>query len=309
MRVIVAGGTGFIGSELTRRLVGAGHEVALPSRDPERSVRRLYGGGKVPPGVSFEAWDGQDPARLAAIMENARAVVNLVGENIAARRWSAEQKQRIVESRVNAGKAVVQALGRVTGKPEVLVQASATGYYGDRGDEVLREDAPPGAGFLAETCKAWEASTQEAEAMGVRRVVIRTSVVLDRGGALAKMLPPYRFFLGGPMGGGRQWFSWIHRRDEAGAILWLLENTAASGPYNLAAPHPLTNKEFCRVLGKSLGRPCWLPAPGFALKLALGDMARELLLFGQRVVPDRLEREGFSFEYPEAGRALAAILG
>lgn len=309
MQVLITGGTGFIGAELARQLIGAGHGVLLPCRNPARAQARLFGGGEKPATVDLASWDGRDAQALAGLMRGAGAVVNLLGENIVARRWSADQMRRIRDSRVVAGRAVVDAFRAADERPGVLVQASATGFYGDRGDEILDEAAAPGKGFLAETCLAWEASTKEVEDLGVRRAVVRTGVVLGRGGALEKMIAPFRFFLGGPLGSGKQWMSWIHLADEVAAIKWLVERPEAAGVYNLTAPNPLTNKEFCRALGKALRRPCLMPAPGFALKLALGRMAEELLLFGQRVLPARLTSQGFGFAFARADQALQDILG
>ncbi|MYL83881.1 TIGR01777 family protein [Desulfovibrio aerotolerans] len=302
MRVVIIGGSGFIGRALTRSLVGDGHLVVVVSRT---------GAGRAPAGgVSFAPFDGKSGQGWAEHCDGAAAVVNLAGENIASGFWSATRKQRILESRVDAGRAVMDALERVSHRPAVLVQGSAIGYYGDRGDAPTDEDTPRGTGFLAEVAQAWEASTAAAQALGVRRVVARTSVVLGAaGGALPRMLAPYRFFCGGPLGSGRQWFSWIHLNDEIRAIRFLMEQEQASGPYNLAAPQAVTQADLAAALGKALSRPAWLRTPPAVLRLVLGEMGQELLLNGARVAPRRLTELGFTFRFPTLAAALAEILG
>jgi uncharacterized protein (TIGR01777 family) len=236
------------------------------------------------------------------------AVVHLAGENIAAGRWTDARKRRIRESRVKSSRAVAEAIEEAADKPRVLLQGSAVGYYGPRGDEVVSEEEPPGEDFLARVCVEWEASTAGVESLGVRRAVLRTGVVLStEGGALPKMLLPFRLFAGGPVGSGRQCFPWIHIADEVGAIRFLLENDRASGPFNLTAPEPITNRQFSRVLGEVLHRPSLLPAPAFALRLALGEMA-DMLLNGQRAVPSQLQELGYTFRFPEAEAALRDLL-
>jgi uncharacterized protein (TIGR01777 family) len=301
MRVVILGGSGFIGRALTRSLAGDGHEVVIVSRGAPRAA----GGG-----VSFAPFDGRSGAGWRESLDGADALVNLAGENIASGYWTAGRKRRILDSRLAAGRAVMDALASVTARPRVLVQGSATGYYGDRGDAPAAEDAPAGRGFLAEVAAQWEASTAGAEALGVRRAVARTAVVLDgRGGALPRMLAPYRFFVGGPLGSGNQWFPWIHLTDEVRAIRFLLECPEAQGPYNLAAPGAVTQKELAEALGRALSRPAWLRAPETALRLVLGEMAQELFLNGVRAVPERLARLGFSFRFPTLNAALADVLG
>ncbi len=301
MRVIVTGGTGLIGRALVASLAGDGHEVIVLSRDPQR-------GGSWPAGVRLERWDGYTANGWGPLADGADAIVNLAGENIAAGRWTAERKRRIRESRVNAGRAIVQAVEAATRKPSVLIQSSATGYYGPRGDEELMESAPPGRDFLAQTSLLWEDSTAPVERWGVRRAVIRTGVVLSaEGGALPRMLLPFRLFVGGPLGSGRQWLPWIHIADEVRAIRFLIEQEAASGPFNLAAPNPVTNAQFSRALGKALGRPAWMPVPALALRLLFGEMAT-VLLNGQRAVPHRLLQLGFTFRFAEVEAALRDLL-
>lgn len=305
MRIIITGGTGLIGRALMHSLAQDGYEVIILSRSPRQS-------GPVPQTVRFVQWDGKTADGWGELADGAEAIVNLAGANIAGEgflptRWTPARKKLIIDSRVFAGKAVTEAAQRAQNKPKVIVQASAVGYYGARGDEDLSESAPPGKDFTGESCQLWEASTQEVEAMGVRRVVIRTGVVLSGdGGALPRMALPFKLFAGGPLGSGKQQFSWIHIADEVKAIRFLIENSSASGPYNLTAPNPLTNRDFARILGRVLGRPSLLPTPGFAFKIMFGEVST-VLLDGQRVVPARLLEAGFRFDYPEAENALRAV--
>jgi len=299
--VIVTGGSGLIGRRLAEELAADGHEVVVLSRDP----RRVTG---LPAGVKVVGWDGQRATGWAEWANGAGAIVNLAGENLSSKRWSEAQKRRIRESRVNAGRAVVEAVQAAATKPRVVIQASAVGYYGPRGDEAVTEETPPGHDFLASVCQVWEASTQPVEAMGVRRAIIRTGIVLStRGGALPRMLLPFRLFVGGPLGSGRQGFPWIHLADEVGAIRFLIERETARGPFNLAAPQPPSNAEFSRALGRALGRPALLPAPAPVLRLLLGEMAT-VLVEGQRAVPARLLREGYQFLFPDLDAALRDLL-
>lgn len=242
-------------------------------------------------------------------LEGVYGVVHLAGEPIAAKRWTPAQKQKIRDSRIQGTRALVDAIAACRVKPKVLVSASAIGFYGNRGDEKLTEDSVRGAGFLAETCEEWEREAMRAETFGVRTVLARTGIVLAReGGALAKMILPFRFFAGGPLGSGRQFMSWIHIDDEAAALLFCLQNESVRGPVNLVAPAPVTMGEFARSLGRQMKRPAFLPAPAFALKALLGEMADELLLSGQSVEPAALIRAGFHFRHPSLDPALAGLL-
>ncbi len=306
MRVIVTGGTGLIGRALSAGLSSDGHEVIVLSRSPDRATG-------LPTGVRAECWDARTSDGWTHLADGADAIVNLAGANIAGAgffpsRWTDERKRLIRDSRVNAGRAVAQAVEQARRQPRVVVQASAVGYYGFHGDEELAEDAPTGNDFLAQLAGAdWEPSTAAVEAMGVRRVIVRTGVVLDaKDGALPRLALPVRLFVGGPIGSGKQWMSWIHLEDEVRAIRFLIENEQASGPFNLAAPNPVTNAEFMRVLGHVLGRPSFLPLPGLAMRLAFGEVS-DVLLEGQRAVPRRLLALGFQFRFPDAESALRSL--
>ena len=301
MRVVITGGSGLIGSAVAREMGGAGHEVVVLTRDLAK-VKAL------PPNTRAVQWDGRTGDGWAPLLDGDTGIVHLAGESIAAGRWTESRKQRIRASRVESGGAVLAAIRQAKEKPGALLQGSAVGFYGSCGDEVVTEAHPPGGDFLAGVCVDWEASTAEAEALGVRRAILRTGVVLSGdGGALPKMALPFRLGVGGPLGGGRQWLPWIHLADEVGAIRFLLEREDARGPFNLTAPEPLTNRDFSRALGRALHRPSLAPAPGFALRLVLGEMAG-MLLNGQRAVPQRLVEKGYTFRHPEALGALRNLL-
>ena len=303
MNILLTGGTGLIGRALTAELLNAGHRITIFSRRAEARV----------PGAQTVQWDYARPGAWQAALETADAVIHLAGESLAGEgllpaRWTAARKQRIVESRVQSGKALAEAIRQAAHKPEVFIQGSAIGYYGPHGDEPLTEKSPPGDDFLAQTCIQWEAATQSVETLGLRRVILRTGIVLaPEGGALARLLPAFRAYLGGPFGRGDQWYSWIHLADEVAAIRFLLENPQASGPFNLTAPQPLRNRDFSKTLGAVLRRPSWLPAPAFALKAALGEVA-DMVLTGQRVLPARLTELGFTFRFPELEPALRDLI-
>ncbi|BBD07306.1 TIGR01777 family oxidoreductase [Desulfovibrio ferrophilus] len=309
MYVIVTGGTGFIGRALVAELQRSGHGVAVPSRLPEKA-RAVLG-----PGVDCVAWDGVDSAPLVRLLDNAgqeSAVVNLAGEGIANGRWTVEKKAAILNSRIRATEAVTSATLEATKPPAVILQGSAVGYYGYRASEhgeMLDETKPQGEGFLAEVCLAWETVGTSVAVANVRQVVIRTGLVIGTGGVLAKFLPPFRFFMGGPLGNGEQWMPWIHLSDQVGAIRWLLENDRAEGVYNLCAPTPVSMSYFCTALGRAVHRPSWLPVPSAALRLLLGrEMADETVLASQRAVPTRLLAEGFQFRMIELGSALSEAI-
>jgi len=294
MHHLITGGSGFIGSALCRSLVADGHRVTVLTRDIERAR------GRVPEAVFLI--DRLDFA------ENIDAVVNLAGENLAGGRWTAARKHEFVGSRIGTTKRLLDWIDRQDSAPAVLVSGSAIGWYGPRGDEELDEDADIGNDFSAHLCRDWEAEASKAEALGVRVCCVRTGIVLGAdGGALKKMLLPFRAGIGGRMGSGRQWMSWITRADIVALIRWLIDHDSARGAYNGTAPAPVTNAEFARALGAALNRPTLLPTPASALKVLFGEMA-DILLTGQRVVPRRAMAEGFAFKYPELSAALSAVL-
>jgi hypothetical protein len=253
-------------------------------------------------------WDGASDGPLLQAINGADGIINLAGEPIAAKRWTAAQKQKIRSSRLESTRALVSAISKADTKPKFLINGSAVGYYGPRGDEFVTEETPPGTDYLSRVCVEWEAEASKAESSGVRVVCLRTGIVLGKGGgALAKMVPPFKFFAGGPLGSGNQWMPWIQMEDEVGLILFSMENVNASGAMNATAPNPVTMREFCKTLGKVLHRPCWAPVPAFALKLLLGQMA-DMLLTGQRAVPERAQKLGYKFRYPNLYEALQACV-
>src|SRR5581483_1380858 len=301
MKIVVAGGTGFIGAALIRNLQSRGHAVVLLTRASAKALDRSETVVWQP-----DAEPRPRPALVAAV-NGADAVVNLAGEPIAGKRWTRAQKARLRSSRIDTTRTVVQAIADAQQKPRLLLNASAVGYYGPRGEEEISEAEPPGMDFLSRLCREWEAEALRAEAHGVAVVRLRTGIVLGKGGgALAKMIPPFKLFIGGPLGSGRQWMPWIHLEDEVGLIEHLLA-PGAGGAVNATAPEPVRMKEFCAALGKALGRPSWAPVPAFVLRLAFGEMA-DVLLTGQRAVPSEAERRGYRFRYPTLPEALRDIV-
>ena len=281
MIVGVTGSTGLLGSALVHSLGPAGHEAVRLAR---------------------AAWKPAD-------LEGLDAVVHLAAENIAARRWSEKQKARIVESRVQGTRLLSEALAGLARPPRILVSASAIGYYGDRGDEVLTEESDSGTGFFPDLCRSWEAATGAAGAAGIRVVHLRTGMVLTpEGGALGKMRLPFKLGLGGPVGTGRQYVSWIGIDDWAAVVRFALDDDALSGPVNAVAPDPVPQRDFARTLGRVLHRPAWVPLPALAARCLLGEMAAPLLLSGNRVLPAKLEAAGFSFAHPRLEEALRCVL-
>ncbi|GGD45104.1 TIGR01777 family oxidoreductase [Pseudoxanthomonas indica] len=293
MRILITGGSGFIGQALCAHLQRVGHRLTVWSRHPRQAAQRL-------PGVHVI----EDLAEANEI----EAVVNLAGEPLVARRWNARRKQQIRDSRIGTTEKLLRWMAPQLRRPHVLVSGSAVGYYGPRDDTPLDESAAPGEDFAALLCRDWEHEAMEAEALGLRVCRLRTGIVLGPdGGALQKMLLPFRLGLGGPIGDGRQWFSWIHREDLIGLIQWLLEHDHAGGAYNGTAPEPVPQREFARTLGRVLHRPAFLPMPAFALRLALGE-ASTLLLTGQRVLPVHAMAEGFAFRHPALEGALREVV-
>jgi uncharacterized protein (TIGR01777 family) len=306
MRVFVTGGTGLVGRRSVRALRGRGDEPVVLSRRATTAREQFGEGVRVVEG---------DPMQAGAWMDavpDCDAVIHLAGENVFGRRWNAAVKQLLVDSRVQSTRHVAAALARkplrADGRPRVLVNASAIGYYGPHGDEELDENSPAGDDFLARLCADWEREAAAAERAGARSAMVRIGVVLDReGGALAKLLTPFKLFAGGPVGGGRQWMSWIHHEDMTGLLLLALDRDEARGPLNGTAPNPVTNRDFSKALGRALQRPSFFPTPGLFLRLGLGEVA-EVVLTGQRVLPRRPLALGYSFRYPTVDAALQQIL-
>jgi len=301
VRIVVAGGTGFLGRPLVDALAGVDHQVTVLSRGNADESRRNR--------IRSIAWlpDGTAGA-WASEIDGADVVINLAGEPIAAKRWTTDQKKRIAESRRLATRSITAAINAAAAPPSLLVNGSAVGYYGPCGDEVLTEDAAAGHDFLANVCTMWEAEAQAAATNRTRVVMVRTGIVLEKdGGALPPMLPPFRFGAGGPVGSGRQYWPWIHRADWIGLLQWILQTAAVTGAVNATAPNPVSNAEFAHTLGRVMHRPSLLPAPGFALRVLLGEMADGLLLSGQRAIPRRAEQGGYTFRYRQLDEALAAI--
>jgi uncharacterized protein (TIGR01777 family) len=304
MRIVVGGSTGFIGRILCRRLIGHGHQVVALSRSRSHG-RSVFGDP-----VDVVEWDARSARALTEILRGADAMVNLVGENIGAARWSVEQKQRILDSRVDAAQAVVAAAAGLPNGLKVFVQGSAIGYYGHHGDENIEESCGVGDGFLADVIRQVEAAASQIQSRSIRLVLARTGVVLGSdGGMLRRMVRPFQFFAGGTVGSGRQWIPWIHTEDEVDAIRFLLERDDLEGPFNLTAPEPVRMREFCNAIGRTIGRPSWLRVPAFALLALFGEMADEVMLGGARVVPKRLLDAGFEFRYRDVQTALDQILG
>ena len=301
MRLILTGGTGFVGTALREILTQKGHEVVIltrqASREKQPGIRTRYVYWNPPGGGPWEReLDGMD------------GVINLAGEPLVGKRWTAEHKQKIEGSRAGSTRAIVEAIRGSKRKPLFLINASAVGYYGSHENEELTEENPAGKDYLAQTCQKWEMEALRAEAFDVRVVRLRIGIVLEKGGgALAKMLPPFQMGLGGPLGSGRQWMSWIHREDLTGLILWAIEKKEIRGAFNATAPAPVTMKEFSGTLGRALHRPAIFPVPEFAVKLLLGEMS-EVLLKGQRVLPKRALSSGYSFRFPKLEQALQEIL-
>jgi uncharacterized protein len=303
MRVTVTGATGLIGPRVVASLQARGDEVTVLTRDPERARERL-------PGIhQATRWDLLGEPAPTAALAGRDVVVHLAGENVA-QRWSASAKQAIRDSRVNGTKHLVQGLAALEQgeRPQTLVSSSAIGYYGARGDEPIDEDVPAGQDFLARTCRDWELEALEAEALGMRVASVRTGVVLDRnGGALGKMLPPFKLGVGGPVAGGRQFVSWIHVDDLVGITLSAIDSELWHGPINATAPEPQRNRDFSKALGRALHRPSLLPIPGAALRLLYGEMA-EIVTSGARVLPAKALVLGYQFSYPQLDVALRSTL-
>ena len=302
MHVVVTGGTGFIGRALCRSLSRNGHRVTVLTRKGRAASPLLD------PSVTAVEWSGRGRGAWEESLEGADAVINLAGAPLADARWTEARKRLLIDSRVQLTRCLVDAISHRSSKPRVLISASGIGYYGPSDDRVLSEAAPRGEGFLADLCVAWEAEARRAENVGTRVVLLRTGMVLeDDGGALPKMLLPFRLYLGGPIMPGTQWVSWIHRNDHLGLIEWAMTTPSVSGPLNLVAPEPEQMQAFCEILGQVLHRPCWFPVPETVLSFALGELGT-VMTTGQRVQPQKVLAGGYVFRYPALEPALRAIL-
>ncbi|MDA1305673.1 MAG: TIGR01777 family oxidoreductase [Acidobacteria bacterium] len=299
MKYVVAGGSGFLGQPLTRDLAAKGHQVVVLTR----------GRSHEQDGIRFVTWSGQpDNGAWQQEVDGADGVVNLAGAGIADKRWTTARKQELRQSRVDSTRALVSAVRAATVRPTVFLSGSAIGIYGPQPHDgpPLDESAPPGSDFLSSLGVDWEAEAHAVSSLGCRLVILRTGVVLARdGGALEQLIPPFNFFVGGPLGSGRQVMSWIHRRDWLELVVWLLRRDDATGVFNGTAPAPVTNKEFSKALGRALGRPAVFPVPGFVLTIIVGEMAGPALLAGQRVVPAHALTLGFTFQFPDIHSALS----
>ncbi len=297
MRILISGASGFVGTALAQHLEGAGHTVA-------RLVRR------VPASPHEIRWDPARGSLDPAALEGFEGVVHLSGEGIAEERWTPARKQRLWSSRIESTRLLSETIARLDRRPRVLVSMSAVGYYGDRGDEELTEASSEGRGFLTRLARAWEQAAEPAQRGGVRVVHPRMGIVLGaNGGALAKMLTPFRFGVGGPIGNGRAWWSWIALDDAVAAVEFVLRNDMLGGAVNFTGPHPVRNAEFARALGAALGRPAFFPVPALALRAMFGEMANEALLASARVLPARLLAAGYTFRHPHLESALGAAMG
>ena len=298
MRLVITGASGFIGSALCDKLLAQGHALTLFTRGSPRDAN-----------TGTKRWLHWTPGALREwdiALDGADGVINLAGEPIAEKKWTPTQRRRIEKSRIDATHSLVQACAKAKQRPQFLINASAVGYYGPHGDEMITEEIAPGNDFLSVLCRDWEEEAKKAEELGMRVVRLRIGIVLGHGGgALGKMALPFKYFVGGALGSGQQWMSWIHLEDLVGLILQTIDDPRTAGPVNATAPNPVRNKEFCQTLAKVMHRPCWATVPGFALRMALGDMA-EMLLTGQRVIPAVAEKSGYRFRYPTLEPALQA---
>lgn len=299
MKVAIAGGTGFVGSRLVERLLAEGHQVLILTRNPA-SVTPA-------PNVEVVAYNLKESGAWQQSISGCDAVVNLAGEPIAEKRWTPEHKKEIINSRKIGTQKIVEAISKANPKPSVLVSASAIGYYGTSETATFEEGSPSGNDFLAQVCQEWEAEAQKVKDTGTRLVIVRIGIVLGMGGAIGKMIPPFKMFAGGPIGTGKQWFSWIHRDDLVNLILFALQQREVEGVLNATAPNPVRMNEVSQTLGEVLNRPSWLPVPAFALEVLLGDGA-QVVLEGQQVLPKRTITQGFDYQYPTLKQALEEFL-
>jgi uncharacterized protein (TIGR01777 family) len=296
-KIVLSGASGMLGGALSRALATRNQETLQLVRRPAARSTEIQWNPAATPLIAD-----------AAALEGLAAAIHLSGANVAAHRWTPAYKREIAASRIDSTRALAATLAHLSRPPQVMLVASAIGIYGNRGDELLNESSAPGSGFMAELCEQWEAAAQPARDAGIRVVHLRFGVVLGPGGALARMTPIFRLGLGGPLGSGRQWMSWISLSDAVAAILFALDTPSLAGPVNFTAPNPVTNMEFTRALARRLHRPAIFPVPAFALRIALGQMADEALLASARVLPARLAEAGFQFQHPTVEDALAAAL-
>lgn len=300
MKIAITGATGFVGSRLVEQLQAQGHQPLILTRNLEAALKTF-------PNLEVVAYTPTASGSWQDVISGCNAVVHLAGEPIAESRWTAKQKQEILDSRQLSTQKIVEAIKKANPKPTVLVNASAIGFYGTSETASFEENSPSGNDFLAEVCQKWEAEAQKVKDVGVRLVILRLGIVLGKGGALAKMIPPFKLFAGGPLGTGKQWFSWIHRDDLVNLIIEALTRSDLEGVLNATAPNPVRMSELCQTLGDVLNRPSWLPVPSFALEALLGEGA-QVVLEGQQVLPKRTISYGFNYQYPTLKEALAEIV-
>ncbi|MBW4647517.1 MAG: TIGR01777 family oxidoreductase [Kastovskya adunca ATA6-11-RM4] len=300
MKIAITGATGFVGSRLVERLQAEGHQILVLTRNLASAQKKFSN-------VQVVTYTPTESGPWQGAISGCDAVVNLAGEPIAENRWTPERKQEILNSRKLGTQKIVEAIATSEQKPTVLVNASAIGYYGTSETATFEESSAAGDDFLAEVCQAWEAEARQVKDAGVRLVILRLGIVLGEGGALAKMIPPFKLFAGGPLGTGNQWFSWIHRDDLVSLMIEAIKRPDMEGVLNATAPNPVRMSEFCQTLGDVLHRPSWLPVPGFALEALLGDGSK-LVLEGQQVLPKKTQSYSFDFQYPTVKQAIADIL-
>ncbi len=305
MEIAITGGTGFIGTRLVQTLAQGEDQITVFTRNQQRGEQVFppsrYRNVEIVPYNPLEGGAWQDK------IANAQAIVNLAGAGIADEKWTPQRKQEILDSRVKTTQSIAEAIKSVSNKPQVLVNASAVGYYGTSETATFDETSEPGNDFLASVCQRWEAAAKQVEGTGTRLVILRFGIVLGNGGAIAKMLTPFQFFAGGPLGSGKQWFSWIHIDDLVALIQQAINHGEYQGVYNATTPNPVRMSELCNTLGEVMNRPSWLPVPDFALKLLLGEAA-QTVLEGQKVLPKRTQQQGFDYQYPTVKPALAEII-
>ena len=301
MRIVITGATGFIGKALCRAL-HKDYELFALSRNPDKASASLSGM------AAAVRWDAKNPDSFKQALEDAQAVINLAGENIGSGLWTKSKKAAILQSRLNAAEAIVKAAEKVQKKPALVIHASATGFYGNNEDRVLSEDSPPGSGFLAEVCQQTEHTIQKVETLGIRLAIVRLGIVLGAGGLISRLLPTFRFYLGGRIAAANQWLPWVHIDDVVEAIRFITENTDLKGTFNLTSPNPVPAADFYNSLGKVMNKPALFSVPAFALKLLPGDMAAEMFLASQRAIPQNLSHAGYEFKYPDLVPALQDII-